>query len=71
MNRAITKEPTALEEFLGRKNEIDAILARIQSFSDNHFDTAPDAVNWADVGSLTHVAGQLKEITDFIFDEGE
>lgn len=55
--------------FRNTKDEIDIMLNRIQSLSDNHFDTAPDDVNWADVGSLGYVASQLKEITNFLFGE--
>ena len=67
----MTKKPTAIDVFIARKAEIDTMLKRLQAFSDNHFDTAPDEVNWGDVGSLGHVAEQLKEITDFVFGEGE
>lgn len=67
----MSNKATSIDTFIARKAEIDAMLARLQALSDNHFDTAPDELNWADVGSLGHVAEQLKEITDFLFGEGE
>jgi len=67
----MTKKPNALDAFIARKTEIDAMLARLQALSDEHFDTAPDEVNWADVGTLGHIAEQLKEITAFAFGEDE
>jgi hypothetical protein len=67
----MSNKTTSIDAFIARKAEIDAMLARLQALSDNHFDTPPDEVNWSDVGSLRHVAEQLKEITDFVFGEGE
>ena len=67
----MSNKPTALNAFIAKKVEIDSMLARLQALSDNHFDTAPDEVNWADVGTLGHIAEQLKEITAFAFGEGE
>jgi hypothetical protein len=61
----------ALAAFVSKKAEIDAMLARLQAFSDDHFGVAPDEVTWGDVGSLEHYAELLKRITDSAFDEGE
>lgn len=61
----------ALTAFISAKTEIDAMLARLQALSDDHFNTAPDSVNWADVGSLNHYRARLCEITDMAFAEGE
>jgi hypothetical protein len=47
------------------------MLARLQALSDDHFNTHPDEVNWADVGTLEHYASLLKRITDSAFREGE
>jgi hypothetical protein len=60
-----------LAAFLARKGEIDAMLSRIQSLSNDHFGVAPDEVTWGDVGSLEHHAELLKRITDMAFHEGE
>jgi hypothetical protein len=61
----------ALAAFVQKKVEIDAMLARLQSLSDDHFGVGPDEVTWGDVGSLEHHAELLKRITDIAFNEGE
>jgi hypothetical protein len=62
---------TALDAFIARKAEIDAMFDRLKSLSDDHFDTAPDDINWGHVGTLAHYAELLKRITDSAFKEGE
>lgn len=37
---------TALDAFIAKKIEIDTMLARPQVLSDDHFNVAPDDVNW-------------------------
>jgi hypothetical protein len=44
----------ALVAFVASKAEIDAIVTRIQTFSDKHFEVAPDEVTWGDVGAVGH-----------------
>ena len=61
----------ALAAFIGKKAEIDEMLARLQSLSDDHFNCHPDEIGWATVGSLEHYASLLKRITDSAFGEGE
>ena len=61
----------ALAAFVQKKAEIDAMLARLQALSDDHFGVAPDEVTWSNVGSLEHYAALLKRITDMAFQEGE
>ena len=61
----------ALAAFVQKKAEIDAMLARLQALSDDHFGYAPDDITWSDVGSLEHYAGLLKRFTDSAFSEGE
>lgn len=62
---------SALDAFIAKKAEIDAMLERIQALSDDHFDTSPDEINWGHVGTLSHYAELLKRITDAAFKEGE
>ncbi|MFN3578251.1 MAG: hypothetical protein ACK4TJ_14875 [Tabrizicola sp.] len=57
--------------FIGKKTEIDEMLARLQALSDDHFNCAPDEAGWAMVGTLEHYASLLKRITDSAFGEGE
>ena len=61
----------ALAAFVARKAEIDTMLTRLQTLSDDHFGVAPDEVSWGDVGNLGHHAELLKRITDSAFHEGE
>ena len=69
--KAQRNHEAALAAFLGKKAEIDAMLARLASLSDNHFNSNPDEINWGDVGTLEHYARLLKRITDSAFGEGE
>ena len=69
--KAAQNREAALHAFIGKKAEIDEMLARLQALSDDHFDTHPDEVSWGDVGTLEHHAGLLKRITDSAFGEGE
>ena len=62
---------SALDAFIAKKAEIDAMLERIKALSDDHFDTSPDEINWGHVGTLAHYAELLKRITDAAFHEGE
>ena len=61
----------ATEAFIARKAEIDEMLQRLRTLSDDHFGYAPDEINWGHVGSLVHYAELLKRITDSAFNEGE
>ena len=69
--KARRNKEAALNAFIGKKAEIDEMLARLQSLSDDHFNTHPDEVNWGHVGTLEHYASLLKRITDSAFGEGE
>ena len=69
--RATAPNDKALNAFLAAKIEIDAMLARLKSHSDDHFKTDPDAIHWGDVGTLNHYSSLLRQITDSAFSEGE
>ena len=69
--RATAPNDKALGAFFAAKLQIDHMLARIQTLSDDHFDTDPDAIHWADVGTLNHYSSLLRQITDIAFSEGE
>ncbi|MFN3644320.1 MAG: hypothetical protein ACK4TB_15510 [Gemmobacter sp.] len=64
-------QANALAAFIGKKAEIDEMLARLQALSDDHFNCHPDEVGWAMVGTLEYYAELLKRITDSAFGEGE
>ena len=61
----------ALAAFVSKKAEIDAMLTRLQTLSDDHFGYAPEDVTWSHVGTLEHYAELLERITDSAFKEGE
>jgi hypothetical protein len=61
----------ALAAFVQRKLEIDAMLARLQRLSDDHFNYSPDEIGWDHVGTLGYYAELLKRVTDSAFHEGE
>jgi len=67
----VQNKAQAIDAFIARKAEIDAMLERIKALSDDHFDTSPDDINWGHVGTLAHYAELLKRITDAAFKEGE
>ena len=67
----INNKQAALEAFVARKNEIDAMLERLNALSDDHFNCAPDIIDWSHVGTLALYANMLKDITDAAFNEGE
>jgi hypothetical protein len=70
-NRRATDNAKAVDAFVAAKDEIDAMLERLATLSGNHFDAHPDEINWGHVGTLTHYASQLRQITDTVFKEGE
>ena len=61
----------AIEAFMARKMEVDAMLDRLQALSGDHFGYSPDDISWGHVGTLAHYAELLKRITDCAFNEGE
>jgi len=61
----------ATEAFIAWKAEIDEMLQRLRTLSDDHFGYAPDEISWGHVGSLAYYAELLKRITDSAFNEGE
>ena len=69
--KAARNKEAALEAFIGRKAEIDGMLARLQALSDDHFNCHPDEIDWSHVGTLEHLRARLREITDSVFGEGQ
>lgn len=69
--KARRNREAALSAFTAKKAEIDEMLTRLQTLSDDHFNCHPDEVGWAMVGTLEHYAGLLKRLTDSTFGEGE
>ena len=61
----------ALDAFIATKLEIDAMLQRLTEFSANHFGVGPDEVDWGHVGTLSHHARLVHEVSNSVFQEGE
>jgi hypothetical protein len=62
---------TAPQAFIARKVEIDTMLARLAQLSEDHIGADLDRINWGDVGTLSHYADLLRQISDSVFKEGE
>jgi hypothetical protein len=71
IRRATFENAAAVDSFLAAKFEIDALLARLQALSNEHFNASPDTVDWGHVGTLNHYCTRLREITDMAFAEGD
>ena len=69
--KTLRNQTAAVSAFLGKKAEIDEMIARLANLSADHFNSQPDQINWGDVGTLEHYASLLKRITDSAFKEGE
>lgn len=61
----------ALAAFMTRKAEIDGLLGRLTALSVEHFGIQPDAVTWADVGTLGGYLERPREVRNQDFHEGE
>ena len=70
-NQIVKSKEQALAAFVSKKAEIDAMLTRLQTLSDEHFGYGPDEITWNHVGTLGYYAELLKRITDSAFKEGE
>jgi hypothetical protein len=64
-------QTAAVSAFLGKKAEIDEMIARLANLSADHFNSQPHQINWGDVGTLEHYASLLRRITDSAFKEDE
>jgi hypothetical protein len=69
--RNATDNSKALEAFIAKKIEIDEILERLQTLSNEHFNVHPDEVHWGHVGTLQSYADLLRRVSDSAFQEGE
>jgi hypothetical protein len=70
-HQIVKSKEEALAAFVSKKAEIDAMLTRLRSLSDDHFGYSPDEITWGHVGTLEHYAELLKRVTDSAFRVGE
>ena len=69
--RKPTDNRQALDAFIAKKVEFDAMIERLRTLSADHFNWTPEEITWGHVGTLGHYAELLKRITDSAFKEGE
>jgi hypothetical protein len=69
--RGTAKNSDSLIAFITREAAFDTILARLTTLSAEHFNTSPDDVTWADVGTSGSYLDSLRRISDAAFHEGE
>lgn len=62
---------TALGAFVQKKADIDALLARLQQLSADHFEVSPDKVHWGHVGDLESHLTHLRQVSDAAFRKNE
>ena len=65
------RHDAALDAFIARKLEIDAMLRGLTELSADHFGVEPDDVDWGHVGTLAHYAQLLRQVSESAFREGE
>ena len=70
MTRAERNRQAFDEAYAGKLFECEALLERIGEGLKG-FGKPAGTVDWGYVGSLAHVEAKLREISDFLFDEGE
>jgi len=61
----------ALNQFITKTENIQAMLKRIQKEVDNHLGYEPEDINFEHVGLLSYYEIPLKQISDSMFKEGE
>jgi hypothetical protein len=63
--------PSALDAFIAKKAEIDAMLARLMELSDDRFNVHPDKIHSGHVGNFESYAALLRRLSAAAFQEGE
>ncbi len=56
----------ALTAYIARIAEIETLVESLAEFVDDHGGVNPEAVNWANVGTVTEVRNRLVEVASFI-----
>lgn len=64
-------KPSAIDAYVAATVAFTDQLTELRRMVDAHFDLDPDAVNWADVGTIEHDIATLRKITDRHFGRGE
>lgn len=69
--RAAANQNASLDAFLREKARFDAMLAEMQTMSQDHMGAGPEAVLWTEAARLAYFNAKLQEITDSYFRRGE
>jgi 3-mercaptopyruvate sulfurtransferase SseA len=71
----MTKRPrdtrTALAAYMEHHVEVTTILERLLDHYRGHDDAPADGLHWGHVGDIAHAHAQLRELSDWVFGEGE
>jgi hypothetical protein len=62
---------TALSQYINLINELSEKLDRLKNACDNHFNTNPDNITYADLSEISNIDYKIKLICDQVFKEGE
>lgn len=65
------KKAQAIDAYIAKVAQIDAMLKRLQSACDDHFFNHPDEIHWGHVGDVAGIEEALRRISDSVFKEGE
>lgn len=70
-DRAAANQQASLAAFLREKARFDAMIAEMQTMSQDHMGADPEGVLWTEAARLAYFNAKLQEITDSYFRRGE
>lgn len=66
-----TKKQEAIDAYIGKAANIQAMLKRLTEAAADHFGDDPETITWGYVGSLGAIEEKLQHLRDMVFREGE
>ena len=55
----------ALNDYIAKIAQISKLAELLAEYADDHGGISPEAVNWADVGTVTEIVNQLNHVVEF------